>query len=254
MTYTAIGFANKFYTLWTIEEETRPLGNGCNYVVTHYNYIKNISFDRETALAKYPEATFDETLRGMTRSWSSKPKEVWTDDTVFRFGKYKYDSIENSSDTNYIAWYYGQISDGDHKDFITKVLESRGFEFRTCTYMTTDYTTSKEYEKSYIRMMTPEDLLEEKKEQEKLEELIKKANEGTPVEIEISYNPDEEGLIRCDGILYKFPEVKENWYNGFIYYTPVVNGVGKRVKNKTIIATIEHQDDKFIIKDFKIKK
>ena len=45
MNTTAIGFANKFYTLWNITEETKSLGNGCNYVVTHYTYIKNISFD-----------------------------------------------------------------------------------------------------------------------------------------------------------------------------------------------------------------
>ena len=68
MSITAIGFTNKFYTLWEITEETRPLGNGHNYVVTHYTYIKNISFDKETALAKYPNAIFDDSLRGKTRS------------------------------------------------------------------------------------------------------------------------------------------------------------------------------------------
>lgn len=29
----AIGFANKFYTLWSITEETKPLGNGRNYII-----------------------------------------------------------------------------------------------------------------------------------------------------------------------------------------------------------------------------
>ena len=56
MTVTAIGFANKYYTLWQISEETKPLGNGRSMVVTHYTYVKNISFDKETALAKYPGA------------------------------------------------------------------------------------------------------------------------------------------------------------------------------------------------------
>ena len=74
MTVTAIGFANKFYTLWQISEETKPLGNGRSYVITHYTYVKNISFDKETALAKYPGATLNENLRGMTRSWDSAPK------------------------------------------------------------------------------------------------------------------------------------------------------------------------------------
>ena len=88
-----IGFSNKYYTLWNIEEETRSLGNGCNYVITHYWYVKNISFDKDKAFAQYPEAVFDENLRGMTRSWSSRPKEVWTCVDVFRFGKYKFDKI-----------------------------------------------------------------------------------------------------------------------------------------------------------------
>ena len=35
----AIGFTNKYYTLWDIVEETRPLGNGHNYVITHFNYM-----------------------------------------------------------------------------------------------------------------------------------------------------------------------------------------------------------------------
>ena len=99
MTTTAIGFSNKYYTLWQIEEETRPLGNGCNYVVTHYYYIKNISFDKDKALAKYPNASLDENLRGKTASWSSRPKEVWTNVDVFRFGKYKF---EKSKDNNFV--------------------------------------------------------------------------------------------------------------------------------------------------------
>ena len=69
MTVTAIGFANKFYTLWHITEETKPLGNGRSYVITNYTFIKNISFDKGVALSKYPEAIFDENLRGKTISW-----------------------------------------------------------------------------------------------------------------------------------------------------------------------------------------
>ena len=81
----AIGFTNKYYTLWEIWEEHRPLGNGRSYVITHYNYIKNISFDRETAISKYPELPIDETLRGHTRSWNST-KEVWDNVDTFRRG------------------------------------------------------------------------------------------------------------------------------------------------------------------------
>ena len=130
MNTTAIGFANKFYTLWNITEEIKSLGNGCNYVVTHYTYIKNISFDKETALTKYPNATLDENLRGKTASWSSQPKEVWTNVNCFRFGKYKYQVID-STDINYLEWYWDQLPLGDHKDYVSSYLEGLGYEIRS---------------------------------------------------------------------------------------------------------------------------
>ena len=37
-----------------------------------------------------------------------------------------------------------------------------------------------------------------------------------------------------DGILFKFNDVKLNYYNGFKYGLPLVNGKAKRIKNKTI--------------------
>ena len=46
MTITAIGYTNKYYTLWQITKESKPLGNGHNYIIIHYNYIKNISYDK----------------------------------------------------------------------------------------------------------------------------------------------------------------------------------------------------------------
>ena len=129
MYITAIGFSNKYYTLWHIEEETRPLGNGCNYVITHYTYIKNISFDKETALAKYPNATLDESLRGKTASWSSQPKEVWDNVNCYRFGRYKYEVI-GLSDLTYLEWYWNQLEEGDHKDYVSSYLEGCGYEIR----------------------------------------------------------------------------------------------------------------------------
>ena len=37
-----------------------------------------------------------------------------------------------------------------------------------------------------------------------------------------------------DGILFKFNDVKLNYYNEFEYGLPLVNGKAKRIKNKTI--------------------
>lgn len=229
MTVTAIGFANKFYTLWEISEETKPLGNGHSCVVTHYNYIKNISFDKETALAKYPNATFDENLRGKTWSWNSE-KEVWDNVDVFRFGKYKYEKIDNT-DLNYLSWYWDQI-DGDHKEYVGEILKANGYEIRTNTYTNYDGGI---HTSTYL--VSPEVLANERKNNEALNEIEIKLKNGETIEFVTEYNPDELGDCRIGDIIYHFNEVKENYYQGWSYYLPVVNGKQKRIKNKKIIIT-----------------
>lgn len=56
-----IGFANKFYTLWMVYER--------KYSKT-YVYVKNISFSKEKAQTLYPNATFNEELRGKTQTFT----------------------------------------------------------------------------------------------------------------------------------------------------------------------------------------
>ena len=224
MATTAIGFANKFYTLWEIWEEHRPLGNGCTYVITHHNYIKNISFDKETAFAKYPNAKFDENLRGMTRSWDSAPKEIWDNVDTFRFGKFKYDKIDNTTDNNYLAWYWDQI-DGDHKEFVSKVLKNRGYEIRT-------WGDNNEY------LMSPEDLMIEKINLEELNKILNKCKNNEIFEFVPEYNLDEEGDYRDGDVIFHFNDIKEMYYLDYFYYLPLdKKGKAKRFKNKNVKIT-----------------
>ena len=249
----AIGFTNKYYTLWEIWEEHRPLGNGRSYVITHYNYIKNISFDRETAISKYPELPIDETLRGHTRSWNST-KEVWDNVDTFRFGKYCGQKIEENTDTQYIAWYWENV-DTDHKEFVEKVLVDRGYEVRERTY---HYSTGDSISRY---LMSPDALEEERINKEKFNKEVEAVKTATELSFLCEFNPDENGEYWQSGdtIHYHFPEVKENYYNGFTYYLPVLKGKAKRVKNKTIVITeftyeiFENYIDVHIV-DFKIVK
>ena len=156
MTTTAIGFANKFYTLWQITEETIHLGNGHSRIVTHYTYIKNISFNKETAIAKYPNAKLNENLHGKTQSWNTE-KDIWDNVDTFRFGKYKYEKIEAVNDLLYTAWYWDQISDEDHKNFVSEFMINNGYEIRTNTYI--DYYGEA---KTAEYLMFPEELEEER--------------------------------------------------------------------------------------------
>lgn len=247
MNITAIGFANKFYTLWNITEETRPLGNGCNYVVTHYTYIKNISFDKETALAKYPNATLDENLHGKTASWSSQPKEVWDNVNCFRFGKFKYERIDSKADNNYLEWYWNQLPLGDHKDYVSSYLEGIGYEIRS-------WGSDNQY------LMSPEALENERLEEIEKNKVLVELAKNEPLNICIDHNPNYAGNCRIGDVIYHFQQVHENYYQGFEYYLPVLNGKQKRIKNKNLVIknfTYRTEDNGLItveILDFEIKK
>ena len=249
-TITAIGFTNKYYTLWEISEETKPLGNGISYIVTHYNYIKNISFDKETAISKYPNAVIDENLRGKTQSWESK-KEVWDNVDTFRFGKYRGEKI-TGSDISYLEWYWDQV-DSEHKDYVSKILVENGYEIRKYCYKTENGTTESEY------LMSPECLREEARCKEELNKKIAELNTSNVLDLFIESNPDYEGNYRDGNIIYHFKEVKENYYKGFNYYLPVINGKAKRIKNKKIVIKkfewkVENDNLTIEILDFEIAK
>jgi len=227
MTTYAIGFANKFYTLWSITEETKPLGNGRSYMITHYMFIKNISFEKEVAMKKYPNIPVVENLRGKTASWYTT-KEVWDNVDTFRFGKYKYDKIETVNDLAYIAWYWNQI-DGEHKAYVSDILKTNGYEIRTNTYTTYyDETRTAEY------LMSPEDLANERMNLAEFNVILNKCKNNETIEIIPEYNLDDKGDYRNGDVIFHFNNIKENWYNGYPYYLPVLNGKSKRFKNKNV--------------------
>ena len=225
-----IGFTNKYYTLWEITEETKPLGNGCNYVITHFQYIKNLSFSKEEALKKCPGLKIDEQLRGKTQSWSSE-KEVWDNIDTFRFGKYKYEKIDDNYDNNYLEWYWNQVY-AEHRSYVSDVLKSRGYEVRA--WISTDENDQK---LAYQYLMSPEALKNEAIEKETMKNIENSLSKGNPIEFIPEYNLDEDGEYRDGDVIYKFPEVKENYYRGFTYFLPVQNGKAKRFKNKNIVIT-----------------
>ena len=252
MTITAIGFTNKYYTLWQITEESKPLGNGHNYVTVHYNYIKNISYDKEKAFAQYPDAIFDENLRGKTQSWETAG-EVWENVDVFRFGKYKYDKIADINDTEYIAWYWDQVC-GEHKDYVSNELKNRGYEIRKYEY--TNYDGSKT-ESEYL--MSPEALENERINEDNLNRICNKLEKNEIIELVPIKNLDEFGEYRDGDVIYKFENYKSAYYNGYEYALPIKNGKAKRMKNKNLRITdyIYNRNNNIIqvnVKDFEIVK
>lgn len=102
----AIGFATEFYTLWDINVEPTYSGNnvinGVGPMITGYKtnycYLKNISTDREKAIAAYPGIEIDEDLRGKHGSWEKFDRVDYPAD-CFSFGQLSGGEISKATDT-----------------------------------------------------------------------------------------------------------------------------------------------------------
>lgn len=108
-----IGFAQKFYTLWSynnvVNYVTDAYGkqHGAS-VTTHYHYIKNISFSLDKVKELYPGIVIDENVRGKVRDFSeTKPLEKGLPENYFWNGKYRGMLVDEilKSDFNYCLWY-----------------------------------------------------------------------------------------------------------------------------------------------------
>ena len=252
MKTTALGFTNKYYTLWNVNTTTQDLGHGLIRTTNLYTYLQNVSFDLETARRKFPEAELVEDLRGKTRRWKTY-SDVWESVDVFRFGKYKFQNIAENTDSSYIAWYWTVIN-GEHKEFVTKVLESRGYWVREKYWEKENGEIERQ---EYL--VSSEQLEEERKAELALREKSKEVENATALEFVPTRNVNGVGEYWDGNVIYKFAGVKENWYQGFPYYLPLLNGKQKRIKNKTIKITQfepEQADDKMIIhiQNFEIVK
>lgn len=242
-----IGFATKFYTLWSENKKVVDAGGGQTLHITEYTYHGKISTSKETAMSKYPGCKVDESLRGKTRSWTHY-EYVWDNVDTFRFGKYKGGAIEACTDTDYLEWYYGCVSE-EHREYVADVLRSRGY------LVEGGFVYSPDAQK---KMAEAKDVKER---------IISAANSGEQVRLYIERNPDEdgcvfvsnpkeEGYLNIDNVRFFFREVVDRYYDGWTYYMPCVNGKAKRVKCKTILATISYnqEEDVFYIERFTVEK
>lgn len=105
-----IGFANQYYTLWDVTAQPKYFTDsyGKHHIqcmITHYNYIKNISTDLEKVKTLHPDLVIDNELRGKTSSWVSSSEEDLTPE-ILKFGKYSGKSIQEvvAIDFGYILW------------------------------------------------------------------------------------------------------------------------------------------------------
>lgn len=244
----AIGFANKFFTLWSID--TEPVyttdANGKHWLTGHntrYTYHKNISFDIEKAKALYPTLEVWDDLRGKTSSWTKKmdDKEDLCPQ-IMKFGKYYGHSIDELliSDFQYVIW----------------ICENKG------------YSSNGKYAMNLSKVQEHFKAIEDA-----TNKLIADRNNAFEAILNAGFYEfvAEKNLQIRDGfatiyvaigdlfITFKFEQgtFSYNEYNGFPYGLPIVKGKANRMKGKTI--RLEFTEDKtevyqVIVKGIEIRK
>ena len=229
-----IGFARKYYTVWEYSVSYRTDERGINYKTEHYTFLRNASMNKEKALTKYPEATFDENLRGRTRSWDYEHRIV--ENNKFHYGKYAGILFTACTDYPYLMWFYNNCAIDAQKEIIEPVLLAEGYEVDEFTTNWSDGFD--EHTNTYRKMISPEDVQARKEQEER--ELQGKARlaKGIPFVVTMEKNLNDMGeyFIRDLEITIRFENYKENYYEGYYYGLPLdKKGKAKRVKNKQLL-------------------
>lgn len=237
-TIRKIGFTKQYYTIWDISSDVVYSGTQGNYtanMVTHYNYIQNLSMDLDKAIEKAKEMgatnlVVDEDLFGRNSSWSNgirldckMPNNL---SPFFEFGKYRDKLINEVDDLDYCKWYLSETSN----IYCKSILLKNGFK-QLGGYIVTPEEYEEEMNKEYMRnVMSQKD----------------------SVEVLFNKNLSFSGGSGCitlmvDGyqMFFVFPEYKEMDYQGFTYASPLINGKAKRIKNKAARLFFKEVQDGF---------
>ncbi len=215
-----IGFSTKYFTLWdvTSDDVYSTAANGTYYhsgVNTRFTYHQNLSLDKDKAITKAKsmgctDLEPDTDLYGRNRSFARSTVIPYVyPDNQFKFGKYVGTEISESNDVSYLDWYFGQTDNSIAKKRLLE-LDKNLMEFRNKLITLEDFERIIECEKNEFKLRTTGEM-----------------------EVTFEKNVDYDGTIRVNGIYFQFEGVSEQYYNGFSYYLPKVNGKGKRIKNKT---------------------
>lgn len=126
-----LGFTEKYYTLWDITEYSERSDYYTGYGI-HYQYIQNLSFDKDKAIQKIEERTnkydIDLSLRGK-RSFKTELKREYHPG-ILLFGKYRGQSFSEVNDDGYLEWYWRSVEGTEKEDkLLTQLLTDKGVLF-----------------------------------------------------------------------------------------------------------------------------
>lgn len=219
----AIGFANTFYTLWSIDTKDNYFQDAYgNYwktgVTTTYTYHKNVSTDISKVKELYPSLEIIEELRGATKSWECTKESI--EDVcpnIMKYGKYKGQDLNLivESDFDYVLWLAKECSNSNAKYAMT--IEA-----------VKNHIIAKEEESN--KFMNENIGLSERLSSEGVIEFVADRNfkmcssECANIALEI------EGK----NITFWSADCKKMYYNGITYALPIIDGKAKKIKGKTI--------------------
>ena len=223
-----IGFTNKYYTLWEVENKGRW---------TYYTYKQNLSFDLDKAKAKVPDAIVDLSLHG---SSSFRVESVPQD--CFQFGKYRGERFAECGDIEYMAWYHNTCKNDNLQKYVRPILEKSGYALFNGEMHTEDEIKWLEYAMSQFPFFEGK--------------INNKEVFRLPLKKNLTKRIDECGIknigvyenIFCNLL---FDEIEERAYNNHTYYIPMGCGLTS-LKGRTLVVK-EYDAEKVGEMKFNIK-
>lgn len=220
--YNIIGFAGKYYTLWSVVS-TEVKNEKEIYTQRTYAYLKNISMNIDKVKSLYPDVKIDKTLNGKHGYTTIENYTSIVDPKEFTFGKYLGKCIDEVADVEYTCWYSQQIISEENRNACYEFLKLHGY-----VVIEDRIYSPEEYEKIQSANRVCDELLETN------------AKQGY-IDLTITENAhyDAEGCCvlptNIKGVYIVCEEgAKAMYYQGWEYYLPIFDGKTKRLKNKTV--------------------
>ncbi len=247
----AIGFGGTFYTLWDITKEigysTIKTANGEQSFPSYERYIctyyKNISKDMDKVKTLYPGVDIQEDLKGKSRSFEYQ-KLIELEPHFINKGRNRGRLISSLLYFDELRFSYHAENCEERLSNISNRLTEIGAVY---------------YEEVWYETQSKVD--EIKSNQAKFDErknFYKSFADGRTITLEATKNLTRSGCLLIDDISYYFKDFKILYYSGFEYGIPTINGVGKKIKGKTlecfVKCNLEYDEYKLIVESFKILK
>lgn len=224
-----IGFTSKYYTLWEVSKDDFTTSDGRKATKVTAVYIKNVSMDKNTAIAKHPDAVVDLSLHGHSSFTRIEVAPMVWDAEVFPCGQYVGQPIAECTDLDYLYWCIDTYHVIEHDDDVRRAIAIDVL------------VASGKYGRWNNRVLPIEEVTRREARAEAIAEIVMQVEEGKPVVMtstsNITWNGEQpSSRTSLNVALYWDADMlAEQYYAGCTYYLPMLNGKAKRIKGKNLL-------------------